>query len=291
MSDTTTEVPVAAPEPAYGDPVSKSEVGEPNGLDGSAAAPEPKAEPEPKTEAEAKTPDVEKKPRQEDWRETRLRQQNARISAEARRGDDLHRQLEELKAQLPKTETQPPAAADFERAVQERASQIDAQKTAQAEQQAFAADCNTIAGQGSKEFGEDFLPTIKTLWEATDGTDANGNLTPRAVALIEAAMETEKPHAVLHYLGQNPDEAIRIASMKSDAKRGAAIAKMAATLTTKAANALAETERPRPVSRAPAPMEPVSGAARTDTGALGPKDIGAWMKWEADRVKTAGGKR
>lgn len=274
------EAPDTAAEPQYGDPISKSESSAPNALGGE-AAPEPEA-----PAAEAPKPDEAKpedKPApKKDWRDDRLRQQTARIAAEAKRADDLARRLEALEAKQPKPDPTeaPPAAAprteqDFQRAVQQEATRV-------AEQQAFVSECNKVAEAGTKEFN-DFHPTLKTLWDATDGLDANGGMTPIAVALVEAAMETDKPHAVLYHLGQNPDEAIRIAAMKSDAKRGAALAKVAAALSAPPA--------PKPVSKAPAPIEPVSGAARAEVGPQGPKEIGAWMKWEEARVKALGAKR
>lgn len=282
MSESLTppaEAPDTATEPQYGDPISKSESSAANALGGD-PAPEPEA---PAPDApKPEDPKPEDKPKKEDWREARIRQQTAKIAFEAKRNDDLSRRLEQLEAKQPKPDPTeaPPAAAprteqDFQRAVQQEATRV-------AEQQAFIGECNKVAQAGTKEF-PDFHDAVKTLWDATDGLDANGGMTPTAVALVEAAMETDKPHAVLYHLGQNPEEAIRIAAMKSDAKRGAALAKVAAALSAPPA--------PKPVSKAPAPIEPVSGAARAEVGPQGPKEISAWMKWESDRVKALGGKR
>lgn len=270
MSETTTtpDDPPTPAEPVYGEPVTKSDVGSPNALEGSESEPTP----EPEKPVEAKP--VEAKPR-EDWRETRLRQQTARIAAEARRANDAEQRLAAYEAA-----TKPPSEAeatkpaqtqeDYRQAVMREASAI-------AEANTFNESCNRIADQGSKEFGEGFGQSVKTLWEATDGLDAAGNLTPRARSLIDAAMETDAPHAVLHHLGQNPDEAMRIAAISSDAKRGAAVAKLASGLSAPAPA--------RPISRAPAPIEPINGSARAEVGASGPKEIGAWMKWEESRIK------
>jgi len=270
MSETT-EAPAGLPEDdqPHGEPVNRSETSSPPPDEGK--EPEPKAEAKPEGDAKPeKTEDEPKKPR-EDWRETRIRQQSARIAAEARRADDLARRLAEYEArENPKPQlqqdqqAQPTDPAEFKRAVAEEATRI-------AEQKAFDAECNKVAEAGSKDYGDGFLPALKTLWEATDGLDAKGAFTPRGLAMIDAAMETEKPHAVLHYLGQNPDEAIRIANLRSDAKRGAAIAKVAAEL--------AQPAPTPPVSRAPAPLEPVSGAVRAEGNVYSEKmPISEYMK-------------
>ena len=276
-------------EPIYGEPITKSDTSTPNNLSGTPpetpATPEvPPATPpagDDKTKVDGKPDDPKPEtPKQRgDWRDDRLRQQNARIAAEARRADAAERRLAEIEAKAntqqpaqPAARTEAQSPQDIEQMVQQRAEVV-------AHQRAFNAACNTVAEQGKKDF-PDFAPTLQTLWDATDGLDGQGNLTPRAVAVIEAALETEKPHAVLHYLGQNPEEAIRIAALPSDAKRGAAVAKVAATLAASAAT-------PKPISRAPAPLEPVNGGARAEPGPQGPKDTADWIKWREEQVKAA----
>lgn len=270
MSETlTTETPA---DPQYGEPAVKSETTQPvptSDVEPPDKEPDAKPETAPEPKAEEKV-----KPKSRDWREDRLRQQNARISHESRRADTAEQELATYKsnAEQPQQPQQPsqPTRQDFDRAVQAQAVEV-------AERTAFTNECNEVANQGAKEFGTKFQESLNTLWEATEGQDSNG-LTKQAISLIEAAIETEKPAAVLFYLGQNPEEAIRIAAMKSEAKRGAAVARVAARLET-AATAV------KPVSKAPAPLEPVSGSARAEVGDMGPKDTAAWFKWREEGIK------
>jgi hypothetical protein len=284
MSETTTNDLAGD----FGEPVVKSDVVIPNDpLTGEPpAAPEPEAKPEPGKPAEPEKPAKAETP----WYEKRLATQTAKIAAEARRADAAERALadfmarrgaqptheapqEQPQGQQPAPQPKALTDADIERIVAER----ETARKAEEHTKAFNAECAKVADIGGKEF-PDFSDALRTLWSVTEGLDDRGGMTPQAVSLIEAAIETEKAHQVLHYLGKNPDEAMKISAM-TDAKRGVAIAKIAAKL-----------EAPKPISKAPPPISPVGGSAQTESGAMGPKDPVKWMAWRDEQVKAAQGR-
>ena len=163
----------------------------------------------------------------------------------------------------------PKTQADYERDVQEAATRVAAERE-------FAAACNKIADAGAAEFKDDFVPTLNSLWNVVDGIDAQGNLTPHGRALVEAAQETDNPAAVLHHLGKNLGDAVRIVAM-TPAKMGAAVAKLSDTLAKKASATPA-------VSQAPAPPEPVSGGTR-NTSSLADLPMAEYIKRRDAEVK------
>ncbi len=120
--------------------------------------------------------------------------------------------------------------------IQREAEQL-AQRIASGKQ--FNDECNRIAEAGRKQYA-DFDASIAALWEPLGGTN---------IGLLEAAVEAGSAHLTLRYLGKNPDEAERIANL-SPARQGAALA----TLATKLA-----TPKPKPVSKAPPPIQAISG--------------------------------
>lgn len=237
-----------------------------------ADAPPAEGEAAPKEGEKPADPPAKPKPKG-DWRDDRLRQQTARIaSLERERDDALQRVPKEAAPDGQSPTDKLLTRAEFDAAVSERAVQV-------AQQQAFNADCNRVADLGAKEFGADFQPTLATLWNATDALDAKGNMTLRAVAMLEAAMETDKPHAVLYHLGQNPDEAIRIAALPSDAKRGAALAKLAATLDAP--------REPPAQSKTPDPIRPLNrGGGNPEPRPDGTQDD--YTKWYEKQKKAIG---
>ena len=252
MSETQeAAAPAVVEEARYGDPVAKSESNTAANPD--SPPPDKPAEPAAKP-ANPAEPDLSKLPFNEGSYQARIRQQSARLSESARREEGYERQIADYKARYePPQDGQQPAQqprtqADYDRQVNEAADKL-------ADERAFTKACNGIADAGAAEFKGDFVPTLDSLWDMTDGRDAKGMLTPRAVSLIEAAMETDKPAALLHHLGKTPADAVRIAAM-TPAKMGAAVANLSASLAAEAAAI-------KVTSKAPAPPETVSGSARS----------------------------
>ena len=276
MSESQTVLTEEAP---YGESVAKSETSSPT-QDVAPADAEPEAKP---AEPEAAKPD-ETKPelRREDARDARIRQQNAKIGTVSRERDDLAARNAELERRLnPQPDPGPTPVktqADYDRDVQTGATKL-------AKENAFMADCNKIADAGNKEFADDFKPTLDSLWGVIGGVDAQGALTPSAVTLIEAAQEADNPAAILHHLGKNLDEAARIAAL-SPTRMGAAVVKLSASLAAKAAETAAAAKA---ATKAPEPMESVTGGARASLS-LGEMGMADYMTARNAQDKAARGR-
>lgn len=120
----------------------------------------------------------------------------------------------------------------------------------------FNKACDNIAAIGKNEFKDSWDDTLKNLsLVGAVGT----NVSPE---FLETAVELQQPHKVLHYLGQNLEEAEKI--VKLPPKR------MALEMARLEAKIMAPTPAPvaAPVSAAPAPVIPVTGAAKVTSGDL-----------------------
>ena len=272
---------VTLEEPIFDDGIAKSEstAFKPDAAPDAApeAAPEPEAKP-----AEPKAEEPEVALGKEHPFTARTRQLNAKIAAEARRADQAEARAAEYERRL-NPPAEPAAApvqtqADYNRDVQ---AGVEKEKI----RQAFNDSCNKIAETGNAEFKADFMPTLASLWGVIGGSDGSGAFTPSAVALIEAAQEADNPAAALHYLGKNLDEAVRVSAL-SPTKMGAAMVKLSATLATKATEAKAAAKA---ATKAPAPMEPVSGGARSSL-ALGDMGMADYIVARDAEVKALRGR-
>ena len=261
--------------PQHGEPAVSSDVSRPmNPSPGAEALQQDEKIEPPKEEPKA---DDKSKPPREDPRDVRIRQQSAKLAYEAQAREKAEGEVQALRAKYEPREggdgqPKPPSQAEIDRLVDQRAAAI-------AEQRHFDAECNKVAEAGMKEFADDFNPALATLWGMVDGLNANGSLNAKATTLIEAALEADKPAAVLYHLGKNPEEATRIAAL-SPAKMGAAVAKLSIVLEKAAAT-------PKPVSKAPEPLEPVAGAARGETSLFTTKNTGDWIKLREQQLKAS----
>lgn len=154
-------------------------------------------------------------------------------------------------------------AEDVERRADEKAR-------AMTETQRVNDRCNEIAKQGAKEFKGEFDKALAEVGSITPLFDAKGKPQP----LMQAILETDEPHKVLHYLGTNPDVAEELADMSP----------------MRAARKLGQIERdmaakpePKP-SNAPKPLQPVKAAAAG--GSPDPsKDPEGWAKWRNEQLR------
>lgn len=129
-----------------------------------------------------------------------------------------------------------PGSTGFDDAVKSEAQRL-------ASESAFTNACNETFAAGKAEFGDDFAEAVSNL-------NATG-LAQRD--LIEAALATEAAPKVLHFLGQDLDEAARIAALPP-ARKGVELAKIAARLS-------APPPKPQ-ISNAPPPITPLGGNAK-----------------------------
>lgn len=207
------------------------------------------------TDAGTETPEAEDKPKREPWWQKRIDEvTKARREAERERDAAMA---------LLKSRDDDPAKTPEER-------DIDALATRKAEQiaaaKAFNDRCNTVYAEGAKAF-TDFDDAVKTL-------SSTGVMEP---SFIESVLETDAPAKVLHYLGQNPDEAVRVSELPAR-RQAIELDRLSVRLGGEG----------KPISNAPAPLRPLSrttGKATFDP-ADPQSDVRDWMKWrEAELAK------
>lgn len=216
-----------------------------------AKAETPAPEPEAKAEGEGEAKDT--KPKNDDvpdWAKKRFGELTRQRSEADRRAQELEARL----AQYEQREQQQPEAEGQPRQPQQ--PPVDPYVLAEhiADTRAFNQRCDDIYETGSKEF-QDFDTALGNF-------QLLGGL-PRH--LVEAADATGNPAKVLYELGKNPAEAERLMNLPP-VRLGVEMAKRAA-----AAPAA------KPISKAPAPISPVDGAARTSDGLTDELDDATWF--------------
>jgi hypothetical protein len=123
----------------------------------------------------------------------------------------------------------------------------------------FNESCNTVFEQGTKEF-PDFSETLRTF-------QLLGGLNQ---PFLEAAIDAGNTHATLHHLGKNPEEAQRIMNLP-ERQQSIALARLS--------DKLAAPKAPPALSKAPAPISPVSGNGnRNDLGDPDKLSTAEWMR-------------
>jgi hypothetical protein len=255
--------PVQDPDPAPADPV------------------DPPADPDPTPAAEAgdkKTP----------WYQARFneltdkrRQIEAQLTAEREQREALEKRAKALQdlllaqghdpaALTGDTNTQPRTLtqADVEARAAQIAEERVRQQQAQAEAQVFNQRCNDVFAEGTKTFGPGFQEAIGNLNMA-------GVISADNTAIVQAALDTDNAAAILHHLGQDPAEAVRLASMPP-VRLGMELAKISAQLNKPA--------DPAPISKAPKPIAPVAGDRARDNVDIYSDDVDD-ASWFAEMEK------
>jgi hypothetical protein len=157
------------------------------------------------------------------------------------------------KAEFAKTQ----AAKDFETKQRTESQQKAHQK--------LVSDWETKAERGADKYDD---------WQ-----DKVGELKPTA-PFVAALMEADNAEDIAHYLGSNPKEAHRIASL-SPMSQVREIGKLEAKL-------LSTPEKPKTPSKAPAPITPLTGTATIATDQ--PSDTDDYATWFKKRNKQAHGR-
>lgn len=209
------------------------------------AAPQTPSDETPKTGAEpevataAPEPDADQRQRSETQAAI-----NKRIGAEVAKRREAERRakaLEEMVAARAGTapEELPSNPAEIQRMIETRATELARNMSVQqTELERFNARCNEVATAGAE------IPTFR---ESVATLQNLGVMDPardfmRTVVALKAAPQ------VLDYLGRHADLAIEIADLSPHQLAG------------RLADIASEVGRPKPVSRAPAPVRPVQGS-------------------------------
>lgn len=209
------------------------------------------------TPEQPETPESEpERPKQEPWFQKRINTVTREKYEAERRAEAAERTLAELRAGKPDQVDAPPAPADVDRQINERAQEI-------VRKNQFDDRCNEAYSSGKAEFS-DFDATLgnfRLLGEASQ-------------PLIEAVIQLPDAHKVLYALGQDMDEAERISSLPP-VPMAVALAKLSMSQ-----------PKAKPVSNAPPPIRPIDGAPK---GQIDPDDMSTdeWVKWREAELKSS----
>jgi hypothetical protein len=194
----------------------------------------------PAQNAEAETAEPEK-PKQTPWWQKRIdevtkqkyeeRQAREKIEAE----NKALRLLLEAGGTDPATATEAAPATLTQDDIDKRAAELVAVRT-------FNQKCDEAFDAGAKAH-PDFAAAIKNLNMA-------GVIRADNIEFLQAALDTDAPDQVLYALGNDPDEALRIANL-SVGRRAIEMNKIAERLSKPAAS---------PARKAPPPIAPIEGA-------------------------------
>ena len=168
------------------------------------------------------------------WFQKRINELTAARRASDAAKEQLTRENEALKAMLPKGDGEKPAPVvpqDFDAAVAARAEAL--RRTEE-----FNRASAEAYDKGVAAFPGKFPGAIANL-------QAAGVLSADNTAFVEAALATESPERVLYELGNNPEEAMRLASLPA-AQLAVALDRMARDM------------KDKPISSTPAPITPLS---------------------------------
>lgn len=132
---------------------------------------------------------------------------------------------------------------------------------------------NAIADEGLKSF-KDFGEKMAVVLSELPLFQNDGLPTPA----MEAIADTDKPAAVLHYLGENPDIAAEIADL-SPARQALRIARIETQLASKPAPTASVSKAPAPIT----PGKPTSTATR-DPGQMSDDE---WQRWKDEQKRLA----
>ena len=183
------------------------------------------------------------------------------------------REAEMLRERIAALETQRPAQTQQESDEPQQRPAIDPKEidriaTQRADEIArnrdIARRASDVMKAGSKLGG--FDDAVNTVAEEIPFADRAGRPTP----FIEAVFDSEAPAAILHYLGNNPDEAAEFADL-GPAQIGRRIAKLEAKLSA---------APKQQTSNAPKPLKPVqpNGAGEKDPSRMTDAEFAAWRK-------------
>lgn len=216
----------------------------------------------------AETPEVAEPEKAESDKPNEESAESRALKAAQRRIDRLTREKYELRARIEQTQARPPTQEQEQEA---KYTEQDIQRVAEERLAAKQATdrANSIASEGEKSF-PDFAVKVRTVMEELPLFDNKGMPTP----VMEAIYDADKPAALLHYLGENPEIAAELAEL-SPVRQARRIA-------------LIERDLPEPkeskpqsnVSKAPAPLKPgkPSSVSVKSPDAMSDAEWAAWKE-------------
>lgn len=194
---------------------------------------------------------AEEKAKKEPWFQKRIGELT-REKYEAKRAAETAaqeaKQLREYYEQVQQG-NQPEGGPDVESYVQAKAAEMVAER-------GFNEACNKVFETGKAEF-PDFERSVSNLQMVGMNRD-----------FLEVVSSSDAGHKVLNHLGNDLDEAARIAAMPP--------LQMARELT-RLEYKLGQTQT-KPVSKAPAPINPIGSGGSTSSGLSDDLPIGEWMR-------------
>lgn len=166
-----------------------------------------------------------------DWVQRRIDQLTREKHEEKRQREALEAQLQQYRQ--PAETTQQPNQRQMS------ADDVRAEAKRLIQQEKFDDACNKIFDAGKSEFAGDWDSSLKTF-------QMLGGATPD---FLEAVTSMDNGHKVLHHLGQNPEVAERLLSLPP-LRMALELARLETTVSQ---------AKPKPVSNAPAPINPIGG--------------------------------
>lgn len=194
-------------------------------------------------------------------------ERDARLAAEANSAELLAQISKPGAVETPPANKPAVTEEEIERRVAEKAELL-------ARANEFNRACNDIVETGKKEFTATWDEAVKNLGlVGAIGKDV-------APDFLETAIELKNPAKILHYLGQNLEEAEKIAKLPPK-RMAMEMARVEALL-----NAPPPAPAPVVVSNAPAPVIPVGGAAKPGNLSIDDPNLSGeeWMALRAKQV-------
>lgn len=202
------------------------------------------------TEAGETPEQSEEKAKKEPWFQKRIGELTREKYEAKRAAETSAQEVQQLRNYVEQVQqgNQPDGGLDVESYVQSRAQEMVSER-------GFNEACNKVFDAGKTEF-PDFEQSVSNLQMVGMSRD-----------FLEIVSSSDVGHKVLNHLGNDLDEAARIAAMSP--------LKMARELT-RLEYKLGQTQ-PKPVSKAPAPINPIGSGGSTSSGLSDDLPIKEWM--------------
>ncbi len=192
---------------------------------------------------------VEEKAKKEPWFQKRIGELTREKYEAKRAAEQAASEAQQLREYIESARQGDEPAGDVQALVQQEAAKLIAERS-------FNESCNKVYEIGKREF-PDFDQAVSNLHVVGMNRD-----------FLEIVSSSDAGHKVLHHLGNDLDEAARIAAMPP-----LQMARELIRLEYKLGQ-----PQPKPVSKAPAPIKPIGTGGSTSTGLSDDIPIKEWMR-------------